>query len=93
MNKTHEEFRTEVIEVLDDVICNKCGLTLNPRRPGEKEPEIGYDPTYGVHIEYTGGDRSYHIGDQARVDLHLCEPCLKALCESCGVQPTITGGL
>jgi hypothetical protein len=72
---------TEEREVVDDVICNKCGASLlgtcgNINGTGELTVLGGYDsPFFGDRIEYR---------------FALCERCLLVIFNDCQIPPTYT---
>ncbi len=63
MKKTKIVSRQE--EVVEDIICNKCGNSL--------KSECGYEGLEGTYIEGGYGSK---IGDGVVCNFSLCETCL-----------------
>jgi len=78
MIKSHKETKTEEIEIIDDIICNKCGESLQhgnvPGFYGLKE--------YEIH----GGWASI-FGDGAVLKFSVCEKCLKEFIGTFKIEP------
>ena len=70
--KSLKKERKEV-EVVDDVICNKCGCSM-------KISESGSDEFYGlVGAVVCGGYFSEELEDGVKYSFDLCEKCLKEM--------------
>lgn len=75
---------TREVEVLEDVICNKCG---NSCRPGKSVPDY-----YGlVEACFTTGYESTHFDDGLVFNFSLCEKCLFELFKTFKIQPNKEG--
>ncbi len=64
-------------QVVDDVICNQCGVSL-----------IKYDNPEGLMACFVGGFGS-SIGDGVLVEFAMCEHCLVELFKSFKIEPVI----
>lgn len=67
--------KTQEVEVLEDVLCNKCGSSCKST----------YGSMYGlIEAVVTSGDESTHLGDMRVREwkFSLCEECLWPLLES-----------
>lgn len=73
MRKFHLEKIEVDKEVLDDIICNKCG------RSCKDSSEMNYEGLLEISVE--GGYASI-LGDTVKYTFSLCEECLKELFES-----------
>ena len=65
MRKYEEEEKTYIVEELKEVICNKCGNSIDFINHEEH-----------VHNSVTFGYFSKHFGDMEEVEFDLCEKCL-----------------
>jgi len=76
MKRSHKEIETREVEVVDDVICNKCGCSCKAKPPKtwddcwlEIKASWGYGSTKDCTIQTA----------------HLCEACWDAFCASFSV--------
>jgi hypothetical protein len=68
------------IEVVDDVICNKCGKSC---RPSKEVPDF-----YGlIEASFTTGYESAALPDGSIYTFSLCENCLAELFETFQIEP------
>ena len=76
----------ELVEKIDDVICDCCGNSM------KVEISPGIDPEfYGlVDQKYYGGYNSTHFTDGVRYDFDVCEECLAKWLKTFKVQPRET---
>jgi hypothetical protein len=68
MQKTHLEDKPT--EVVDDIICNKCGQSCCTA----EGPDYGFEGLLGVRVDV--GYSSKHLGDLERYEFDVCEKCL-----------------
>jgi hypothetical protein len=62
---------TREVEVIEDIFCNKCGISC--------KSEWG-NSFYGlIEVVVTGGYESTHLGDMSEWCFSLCEGCLDEL--------------
>jgi hypothetical protein len=60
--------RIEAVSVVDQIRCDRCGKEVHREEPGFKQmTSIGFNAGYGSIF-----------GDGNRVEVDLCEPCLRA---------------
>ena len=77
MRRTKEQ--TVVEEVIDDIICNKCGESL-------KTPDgYGFEGLIGAVV--VGGYGSRHLGDMNEYRFDVCERCLVSWFDTFNIQP------
>jgi hypothetical protein len=74
-------FKERIQEVIDDVLCNKCGKT----QLYAKE-DFNYE-VYGVQCYFTGGFYSKAFPDMSEWEFSLCEECLFELFKTFKYQP------
>lgn len=71
---------TEVVEVVEDMLCNKCGNSLRSKITEE---------FYGLTETFvSGGFDSTHLKDMERLSFALCEGCLVEILETFKHPPT-----
>lgn len=88
MKISHQKEIVKIEEILDDIICNKCGESCNISTNKEK-PEY-----YGLcEISYSGGYGSTALRDGCNYTFSVCEKCLKEFFDSCKIKPFITSFL
>jgi len=79
--------RTKSVEVLtevvDDVICNKCGTSCK----GEMGNFNGL-----IEVVVTGAYDSTHLEDMRSYSFSICEKCLSELFGGFAINPDISGG-
>lgn len=73
MKKTHKEIESREIEVVDDVVCNKCGCSCSARPPKT------WDDCW-IEIKASWGYGSAKDGTVQTA--HICESCWDAFCAS-----------
>lgn len=72
-------------EVVDDVLCNKCGKSCRSKI---------WDNVFDkLTIKTTGGYNSYYPDDMVTVEFDLCEYCLKDFVESFKINPRTNNNL
>jgi len=70
------------IEIVSDVICNKCGQSC---RPSEEVPDF-----YGlIEASFTTGYESKALPDGVCYSFSLCEGCLAKLFDTFQIKPEI----
>lgn len=71
MKVSHTEKQEHEVEIIDDVVCNKCGDSCVEEETGD---------IYGlVEAEVTGGFWSTSLQDKTAYNFTLCEECLTDL--------------
>ncbi len=78
--KTHKEKKEVVEEVVDDVICNKCGKSLID------EGNMNYEGL--IEASVSGGFHS-KIGDMVELKFSLCEDCLLEMFKTFKHEPYV----
>jgi|GEM_PF-2744842 len=78
MKKTHLEKVEVDKDVLDDVICNKCGESC------KDSSNMNYEGLLEVSVE---GGYASKLGDSVRYTFSLCENCLEELFKSFKINP------
>ena len=69
---------TKQVEIVDDIICNKCGESLKVFLGN-----TGVHDFYGMaEVTVSGGYESEHIEDLTEYSFALCEKCLVELFKS-----------
>lgn len=81
MIKTKTQTITKTEEVIEDIICNKCGKTCLKTWDDESTKDF-----YGVKISYTAGYLSDYLVDNDSYEFHLCEECLAKLIDSLKIE-------
>ncbi len=78
-------FQTKKVEVIDDIICNKCGETmLKTVGPWDEHGEF-----YGLQeASFSTGYLSKDFPDGKVYSFSMCEPCLKWLFELFELPPS-----
>lgn len=73
MRKTKMVTETKEVEVIEDIICNKCGGTcFNVVDATDRQ----YSAEGLLECEITGGFFSKHLGDMSSYRFSMCEACL-----------------
>lgn len=68
------------VEIVDDVICNKCGKSC---RPSDEVPDF-----YGlIEASFSTGYESKALPDGMSYTFSLCEECLAELFDSFQIEP------
>ena len=61
---------TKEVEVIDDILCNKCGESC-------RTDDFDFGNMEGlVEVAITGGYNSQYIGDMTQYTFSVCEKCL-----------------
>ena len=71
MIKKHTEKKEIEQNVIDDIVCNQCGISLEDEDTG--------DMNGLVEAEVIGGEFSSDFADGELYQFSLCEPCLVKL--------------
>jgi len=79
MIKTKKVVKTEEVDEVEDIICNKCGNTL------KDDCRINFE---GIKLRTSWGYASKKDGETH--ESHLCEKCYDELIETFKYPPTIT---
>jgi hypothetical protein len=83
MKKTSKQTRTVEVEVIDDVVCNKCGGSCYAGDFG-----VGEKAFEGlIEAEVNGGYYSKRLGDMNKYVFSLCEDCVVELFRSFKINP------
>jgi len=82
MRISHEEQRVEIVEVVDDIICNRCGESC-------RHPSLSCNAYGLVEAEVSGGFGA-RLGDMVRYTFSICERCLEQLFDGFKHPPEIT---
>lgn len=80
MKKTHTEERTIEEEVVDDIICNRCGESCRC------DAALNYEGL--IEATICGGYGS-KIGDFRQLTFSVCESCLIELFETFKISPAV----
>lgn len=84
MIKTHNEKIEVDKEILDDIICNKCGESC------KDSSGMNYEGLIEASVE---GGYASKLGDTVRYTFSLCENCLSALFDTFKFDPSKNYGL
>lgn len=77
---------TKEVEVVDKIICNKCGENLIVYEIGDHIECEGL-----VEVEARGGYWSHYIGDNNTYRFSLCERCVVELNKTFKIDAFISG--
>jgi hypothetical protein len=72
MLKTHKQTKTEEIDVVDDIVCNRCGKSCKDKC------DMNFEGLLEVTVQ--GGYASL-LGDSHSYVFSICESCLKEMFE------------
>ena len=80
MIKSHKIKVEKEQEVIDDVICNKCGNSCRD------EHDMNYE---GLIEAYVSGGYGSKLGDSVNYKFSLCETCLSEMFKTFKFEPEI----
>ncbi len=80
-----KSFQTKKVEVIDDIICNKCSKSMSMPLGSWDEP----GDFYGLQeASFSTGYLSKDFPDSRVYSFSMCEPCLKWLFELFNLPPS-----
>ena len=74
------------IEIIVDVICNKCGKSCKEAEPVDMVDYCGL-----IEVTVSGGYFSPALNDGTHYTFSMCEHCLKELFETFKIEPKLSG--
>jgi len=84
MIKTKTQIVTKTEEVVEDIICNKCGKSAMKSWGKEADDDKCF---IGTYIDYSTRYQSYALPDGETYLFHLCEGYLAKLIDSLKIKP------
>lgn len=79
--------KTETVEIIEDIICNKCGESC-------KKNVMGHDDYYGlIEVGFSTGYASRKFSDGCYYQFSLCEECLAELFDTFKIDPLMQEGI
>lgn len=78
MKKIHTETEIKTIEIVDDVICNKCGVSCRD------SCDMNFEGI--IELSICGGYAS-KLGDSVQYTFSVCENCLKNFFSTFTIPP------
>lgn len=82
-----KELITEEKDIIEDIICNKCGKTCNKNFEDSK---LNPDPYGLIEVTVSGGFLSKPLHDGNSYTFSLCEQCLQELFDNFKIPVEIT---
>lgn len=73
---------TREVDIIEDVLCNKCGETCKTKACDNLEGLI--------EVVVCGGYGSHFIGDMNQFEFSVCEKCLMEFVATFKIQPVMT---
>lgn len=87
MLKTHKEVETRTVEIIDDIICNKCGKSITQVPHNQMlSPDVANMECVSIRKSWGFWSKK----DMLTQNVDICEPCWDLFCETLAVPPAET---